>query len=102
MKTLPKAIVWDRSFHFRMDDPRYELLAREAAEIVNLDDQSIQRVLEAKAFPEGWETRLNYLRMKQRAAHVPDDTFYHPKKRKALGLKVRYGRRPAVVLGRVA
>jgi hypothetical protein len=87
---------FNRTYHFRLDDPRRELLARRAF-VYNPEDQSIQTELEREAFPVGWDQELEALRIQQRQQGISDSRFMHTRKLKSLGYRINYGRRRKIV-----
>lgn len=87
-----------RSFHYRTDDPRYELIARRMFDTLPTKKQSIQKELDRELFQDGWERELEERRKKHRALNIPDTKFYHPRKLKAMGRRYNYGRRRQITV----
>ncbi len=86
----------NRTYHYRMDDDRRELLARRAY-ANNIENQSIQEELERETFGPQWKKELEVLRGKHRRLGIPDTKFFHADKLKSMGFKANYGRRKRIV-----
>ncbi len=87
-----------RSFHYRTEDPRYELIARRMFDNLPSKKQSIQKELDRELFKEDWQKELEERRAKHRQLGIPDTKFYHPRKLKAMGRRYKYGRRKSIVV----
>ncbi len=86
-----------RTFHYRTEDPRYELIARRMYDHLPVKKQSIQSELDRELFQDGWEKEHEERRAKHRAAGLADTKFYHPRQLKAMGYRYNYGRRRKIV-----
>src|SRR5688572_32917652 len=75
--------------YFRVDEEKYEFLARLAH-----DQPSLQQTLHSRILGRRWKNFLEKLRAKQRAKGIPDTQFLHPDLKKKMGMDVKPGRRP--------
>jgi len=91
-----------RSFHYRTEDPRYELIARRMFDNLPAKKQSIQKELDRELFQGDWQKELEDRRQNHRTLGIPDTKFYHPRKLKAMGRRYKYGRRKSIVVPKSA
>lgn len=76
--------------HLYLQDKRYELLRRRA---LHEGHNSLQQVANTRLFKSNWLQELEKLRVEQRKLGYKDETFFHPKVLRSMGIKVKRGRR---------